>query len=203
MSIHPHTAIVILAAGGSSRLGRPKQLVQHRGKALLQHAIDTAAALGIPTGVLVTGANAEQIAAEIDPRHFEVVKNGQWQQGIAASIRAGLARATANPQVEHVLFLLSDQPFVSVPLLQELLQVHAKDGKGITASTYKGQPGVPAIFSKKYFVEMQQLSGDQGAKKIMLKHTEDMSLVDFDMGHFDVDTPADIEMLKTFEEKIK
>ena len=100
------------------------------------------------------------------------------------------------PIVEHVMFLLSDQPRLGIEVLNSLVRHHNRSGPAITASTYSGQLGVPVIFSDHFFNELRQLEGDNGAKKIVMKHLELVEKVDFPGGEVDVDTEEDYDRLE-------
>ncbi|NGP75032.1 nucleotidyltransferase family protein [Balneolaceae bacterium YR4-1] len=200
MSDDKDTGVIVLAAGSSSRLGEPKQLVEFKDQPLLQKVIKECEPLTFGSGIIVLGSNAEEIQQQIDPGSFTFVINEKWREGIASSIRKGVEETLKNhPDTENLLFLLSDQPFVSTELIRQLLTEHRKETKEITASSYKGDIGVPAIFSKSLFPLLLELSGDQGAKKIMKQHPERVVAVPFEMGHFDVDTPEDRNELHNFE----
>lgn len=197
MSILQDSGVVILAAGSSSRLGEPKQLVTFQDKPLLQKVVDLCTPLEFGSGVIVLGADSAAIQKTVNPGTFRFVMNEKWTEGIASSIRKGVAYTLElNPQTEHLLFLLSDQPFVTTELLQKLWKTHTG---GITASFYNNDVGVPAIFSKEMFPLLKELRGDHGAKKIMKRFRDKVSQVDFDMGYFDVDTPEDYAELRQFE----
>lgn len=185
--------VVILAAGSSSRLGQPKQLVQYEGKSLLQRTIDESHSSNFIFRAIVHGYRGEAIISSLDLKDFTPVENPGWAEGIASSIRAGIDHAlTVIPDLGHLMFLLSDQPFINSAVLQRLVRAHSQNNKGITVSRYDGDIGVPAIFSKAYFPELQALKGDQGAKKIILQAKADSQIVDFPKGEFDIDTPADM-----------
>ena len=195
-----NTGIIILAAGESSRLGRPKQLLTFRDTSLLQKVIDQCAPLEFDTGVIVLGAHADDIRKAVDPGKFTFVMNPEWKEGIASSIRKGVEFSLElNPETEHLLFLLSDQPFVTTALLQRLLKTHKTGKKEITASLYDEDVGVPAVYSKPAFPLLKKLSGDKGAKKVMKRFPEKVATVPFGKGSFDVDTPEDYEALRQFE----
>jgi molybdenum cofactor cytidylyltransferase len=192
--------VVVLAAGSSSRLGQAKQLLQFQNKSLLQSVLDKLTAINFSAKVLVLGANASSILENIEPGKFVISRNHDWSEGIATSIRTGVEKALElYPQLEHVLFLLSDQPFVSVDLLKQLLVSHKEEKKEITACKYKDNIGVPAVFSKSFFAELTALNGDQGAKKIMKQHPNKVAAVEFGLGYFDVDTPEDYEKLLQYK----
>ena len=190
-----HTDIVILAAGASTRLGRPKQLLPWQGKNLLQHAVQTA--LEITTQpVVVTGAHADQLVAAVDPSQVQIVFNPEWEQGIASSIRCGLqALLNRTPTPEQVIFMVCDQPFVTCNLLLDLINEQQKSTKAIVASAYAGTLGIPALFEKTMFQQLLDLQGDAGAKKLMQQHPDQTAAVDFPQGNIDIDTVDEYEAL--------
>lgn len=194
--------VIILAAGSSSRLGYPKQLVEFRGKSLLQHSIEVAESLEFETKILVLGAKAEEIKMEIDCRNFEVVYNENWEEGMGPSISKGISEGLKlDNDLDHILMLLSDQPFVTKKKIQELIKVQLNTNKPATFSEYAGDVGVPAIFSRQLFSDLKKLNGDQGAKKLLYDKNFEFETVKFDNGNFDVDTIADVELLKQMEEE--
>jgi len=193
--------VIILAAGSSSRLGYPKQLVKFKGISLLQHSIDVAESLEFETKILVLGAKEDEINKKINRRNFKVVINENWEEGMSTSIRKGLSEALKlEKELEYILMLLSDQPLVTKDKIEELIRVQLKSNKQATFSEYVGEPGVPAIFSREIFSELKKLKGDQGAKKLIYDKNFQFGTVKFEDGNFDVDTTADVELLKRMEE---
>jgi len=189
--------VVILAAGSSSRLGHPKQLVPFQDKTLLQNVIDTAASFDFATSVLVLGANGDNIRKAIDPGTFTVLDNDSWPEGIASSIRLGVSGSIKiNDSLDSILFLLSDQPFVTTQLIEKLISSHKNGRKQITACRYKKTMGVPAIFGNPFFPGLMELTGDVGARKIMLRNSKEVEEVTFKKGHIDIDTHEDYEQLR-------
>lgn len=196
MTASDNIGVVILAAGSSSRLGRPKQLVEFQNKPLLQHMIDIVAPFHFNPSVLVLGANADQIRQATDLNSVTVLSNESWPEGIASSIRLGVSESMKlNESLESILFLLSDQPFVTTELIEELIQKHVEDNQRITACSYKNNIGVPAIFGKSFFTQLMDLKGDVGAKKIIAQNPEQVDSVVFEDGSFDVDTEEDYKEL--------
>jgi molybdenum cofactor cytidylyltransferase len=191
-----NTGIIILAAGSSSRFGNTKQLLHFNGKTLLQNAIEEATDAGVGTIVVVTGANADEISKKIKNENFEIVFNKDWEQGMASGIGIGLKKAiTLNNEIEKVIIAVCDQPFVSSSLFQELFQKQNKSGRHIVASAYAGTVGTPVLFTQKYFDALMGLTGDQGAKILLKKYSEDLATVDFPDGNIDIDTQEDYENL--------
>lgn len=183
---------MILAAGASSRLGHPKQLVEFQNKTLLQHIIDSAAPLNFTPSLLILGANANQIRRATNLNNVTVLDNENWSEGIASSIRLGVSESIKwNESLESILFLLSDQPFVTTELIEELIQKHANKNQRITASRYMENVGVPAIFGKTFFPQLLELTGDVGAKKIIAQNGKHVESIHFKRGFFDVDTKED------------
>jgi molybdenum cofactor cytidylyltransferase len=190
-------SFVILAAGQSSRLGSPKQLVTYKGKTLIRHTIDQALQVSEAVNV-VLGANREAIEYDIQPYITEgkviILENNIWQEGMASSVRMGTKYAQ-NEQASHVLFLLSDQPFVSVALLTEILTLSIQQPTKIIASDYGDEVGVPMLLPHRFFSELLTLQGDKGAKKILMQYPSEVLTVSFPLGLIDIDTPEDVRRL--------
>jgi CTP:molybdopterin cytidylyltransferase MocA len=182
------TAALILAAGASTRLGQPKQLVRLGEETLLGRAIRIANEAGCEPIVVVLGANKEEIEAVVPLGSIHVVHNEEWQEGMASSIRAGL-RDLAVGMTEGVLVMACDQPRVTVEHLRALLGVN-----GLASSGYAGRRGVPAVFPRDLFSELMKLQGDAGARDI-LQH-ETVTVIELPGGEVDIDTPEDLEKLK-------
>lgn len=193
--------VMILAAGSSSRLGFPKQLVEFEGKNLLQKMIDLAEDFSLDLKVLVLGANADEIKRGIDSKNFKIVLNKEWPEGMSSSIRKGIIYSEEFEKLDHLLILLSDQPFVNSEKIEQLIQLQLKNNKAVTFSEYEGNIGVPAIFSKEVFSDLKKLTGDQGAKKLIYKENFEYQTLSFEKGNFDVDTKEDVEFLKQLENK--
>lgn len=190
-----HTDIVILAAGASTRLGRPKQLLPWQGITLLQHAVQTA--LTVTTQpVVVTGANGEHLATVLDPGQVKLVYNPDWEQGIASSIRCGLqVLLNRTPTPDQVIFMVCDQPFVTAGLLLNLINEQQKSRKPIVASAYANTLGIPALFDSSLFPQLLDLQGDTGARKLIRQYPDKTAAVVFKEGEFDIDTAVDYELL--------
>ena len=182
-------ALLLLAAGASTRMGRPKQLLPYRGRTLLRHAAETAVAAGCAPIVLVTGALHDELLAEIVGLSILAVHNPDWETGMASSIRAGLA-AVAAAAPRAVLVMLTDQPLVTPELLRQLIvQQHATQAP-IVAAAYGETLGVPAIFDKSLLPELLKLQGAQGAGRLIARLGAAVGQVAFPAGLLDVDTPA-------------
>lgn len=192
-------ALLLLAAGASARMGQSKQLLPYRGRTLLRHAAETAAATGCAPLVLVTGAVHEALAAEVAGLPFQVVHNPEWATGMASSIRAGLA-VTDAPSA--VLIMLADQPLVTPALLRQLIAQQQRTRAPIVAAAYGGDTlGVPAVFDHALLPELRQLQGAQGANKLILSKGSAVRMVSFPAGLLDVDTPEQYAALLADEQR--
>ena len=194
-------AIILLAAGSSSRMGKPKQLLRYNNDTFLSHILNISIELNAGKVIVVLGSNAELLEKELNDKRIFKVINNKWIEGIASSIRCGLnALDGVEPSCENVIFLTCDQPFVSASLLNDLINMHKKTGKPIVASSYKNTLGIPALFHKNLFRELKELKGDTGAKKIILKHSELVAEIPFPLGSIDIDTIDDYKALNnTFQ----
>ena len=195
--------MVILAAGGSQRLGRPKQLLPFNGRPLLQISIDAALGLGDDVPVLVVlGSGHEKIQAEIAFGRARILLNDQWQSGMASSIRLAV-ECIVNDLVEigGVVLMMADQPYVSTAVLHDLLEGAAQAGAPLAVSSFsapdssKKIPGPPAYFAVEFFPQLLQLQGDMGARAIVQSNLERAAIVDFARGAIDIDTEADYASL--------
>lgn len=182
-------AAIILAAGGSSRLGRAKQLEQFGGRSLVRNAVAAAVDAGCRPIVVVTGSESGRIAADVTGSEATIVENSNWREGVASSIRIGIDGLRENTrETGGVVLMTCDQPFVTGKVVSDLINQWRKSGKLIIASSYSGTLGVPALFDRACFDELLQLQGDIGAKPIILKDLERVAEVSFPEGVHDVDT---------------
>jgi len=188
-------SILILAAGNSSRLGQPKQLIELQGETLIQRITQTA--LSVSDDVLVVlGANSELIEQNLLPfaEKISTIFNPNWREGMGSSISIGteiLAKKS-----DAIVILLCDQPFVTEKILQEMLQTFAHTGFPIIACDYGNQLGVPMLFDNSIFPKLLQLKADKGARAFFNEYEGKIGIVAFQQGIFDIDTAEDLENLK-------
>ncbi|MEO5889427.1 MAG: nucleotidyltransferase family protein [Ferruginibacter sp.] len=188
--------IILLAAGSSSRMGKPKQLLLHNDNTLLAHAAQVAIDTGIKPVIAVLGANAGVLEKEIADKDVAVVINDAWSEGMASSIRCGLEKLLEIlPEVAVAIILVCDQPFITGKLLKALAAKYQKTGKPIIASNYDGVMGTPALFDKTIFPALLSLTGDTGARKIMKENPGQLEIINFPLGNIDIDTDADYDNL--------
>ncbi len=188
--------IIILAAGNSSRLGEPKQLLPFRGKSLIRHICGSALEVSGDQVIVVTGSNAQLIERELEGLPCRFAFNPDWQEGMSASIKTGIhVLQSFNPQVKGCILAVSDQPFVSAGIFNALIQSFETEGKPIVASQYSGSLGTPAFFAASYFPALLQLTGAEGAKKLFNRYANDVSYYPFPQGSIDIDTREDYKRL--------
>lgn len=190
------TGIIILAAGNSSRLGRPKQLLEYKESTLLKNTISEALKIKNALILVVTGANHDTIQKEFNFPEIKICLNADWQNGMSSSIVKGLSDLlNINPDCEQCIFAVCDQPFVTNLIFENLIIEQDKTKKGIIASAYSETLGTPVLFDKKYFKELLNLTGQEGAKKLIKKHSEYTASISFEKGNVDIDTEDDYSKL--------
>ncbi len=190
------TGIIILAAGPSLRLGKPKQLLMYQGKTLVENISSAACKADLFPIIVVTGANSKATGRVLTREKVEIIYNDQWPSGMASGIVAGLLKVLEmNMAVESVIIAVCDQPFVSAGLFTELIRIKAEKRKGIVGSAYAGTIGTPVLFGKTYFEKLLLLKGDEGAKKLLKAHGPDLAVAPFDQGSIDIDTEQDYKQL--------
>jgi molybdenum cofactor cytidylyltransferase len=188
-------ACILLAAGASRRLGRPKQLVRHRGRPLLLVAAEAARrALPLSPLVVVLGAEAPRMRLVLERARLrtDAIVNPQWSEGMAGSLRAGLA--ALGRTVRAALVLTVDQPLVDAAALARLVAAWRRRPGVPAAARYDGRPGVPAVLPRRYWRALKSLGGDEGARAL-LRGGAGVTLVDMPEAALDVDTPADLRRL--------
>ena len=193
---------VVLAAGGSTRLGSPKQLLSYGGRSLLRRAADSALAAvdGGPV-VVVLGAGAAAFREELAGLPVLVVENPDWSRGMGTSVRAGLgALEEAASAPDAALLTLCDQPLVTALELSGLVaafrRAEGADGhQAIVAAAYGESVGVPAVFGRAYFEELRALPDDAGAKPVLRRHGKRVTPVPMPTAATDIDTREQYENL--------
>jgi len=192
------SGLILLAAGGSTRLGQPKQLLEYEGRTLLRRAAEMAIASQCHPVVVVLGAQADRLRTELTGLDLLIAENPDWQQGMGSSLRAGLAALeTAMPDLSGVVLMLCDQPLVTTASLDALRQAHQETGCSLIASEYAGTRGVPAFFSRALFPELRALGDAQGAKAIIERYASEAGTLPLPAGVWDIDTAADYERLQS------
>lgn len=188
--------VVILAAGRSSRLGRPKQLLPYAGSTLIQYAIHQAITSGIGEVIVVLGANHELIGSHIDPALCKVLVNPAWEEGMSSSILNAIEYIELEKnQPMGVLFMVCDQPYVSAFLLRELWDRFTCGNEKMVACEYEDRLGTPAVFHSSLLSELFALQGDRGAGKYLNEHKSEVLAIPFPDGVRDIDTEEEYKAL--------
>lgn len=198
-AINRKIGIIILAAGESKRLGKPKQLLNFQEKSLLRRITETAIETENKT-VVVLGAKADKIIGEVKDFPVEIVINENWESGMSSSIKSGLEKLLEiESELESAILLLCDQPFVNMETVSQLIETQVKTQKSIVACKYENTIGVPALFTREMFDKLLNLKGDSGAKNLMLENSENLATISAPEASFDIDTAEDFEKLQKRE----
>ena len=188
---------VVLAAGASSRLGQPKQLLMHRGETLIARALRFAQEAGAAPVLAILGAHRDEIESAVKFGSAERIVNERWAEGISTSIRAGLdALAETAPDAAGVLMMACDQPRLTADYLRMLLHRFLLQSEPtIVASAYAGVLGIPAVFPRATFAALRALEGDKGARALLMKPPCALIASPLAGGEVDIDRPDDLSAL--------
>lgn len=196
MNTRLEIGIILLAAGASARMGQPKQLLPFKGKTLIRHTAKEALETTCRPVIVVIPPNQPLLQKELEDMDVLIVENEHASLGMSTSIHAGLVRMqTETSQSLAILFMVVDQPFINATHLTNLVNAYTVSEKSIVASAYKDQLGVPALFDKKWFPALMQLTGDQGARKLLKAYPDEIHAISFPEGAFDLDTPENYAFL--------
>lgn len=190
-------AALILAAGGSKRLGRPKQLEPWGSETLLEHVVKKTFTFPVDEVWVVIGSHADEVLERVDFATAGVVENPEWEEGIASSIRVGLDALTQLSRCESALIVLGDQPGVASEIVEELVASHRRSSNPVTLPKYRYNRGNPVLVDRSLWPRLMSLEGDEGAARLFQAHPEWVNEVWFsEMGPRDIDTEVDVEELK-------
>lgn len=166
------TSAILLAAGKSTRMGKPKQLMHFGESTILEQAIDNLLGSEVNEVIVVLGHEAEEAKKTLAAKRVKLVMNPDYEQGMSTSIIAGLKMV--DTRAEAIMLALGDQPLIDSQTINEVINKFDKHGKGIAVPTYQGKRGHPVIFDKKYEGELLKIRGDVGGKEIIGKHPDDV-----------------------------
>jgi molybdenum cofactor cytidylyltransferase len=188
-------AAVVLAAGGSSRMRVPKQLLPVDGRPMVRRVTEAACAAGLAQVVVVVGAHAEAVAQTLAGLAVEVVVNDAWAAGMSTSVQAGLRRL--RPDIRAVVVMLADQPALTPDLIRTLVTRYQDTEALIIAPFHKGRRGNPVLFDRALFPELLAVEGDRGGRQIIVRHQDQVERVEVDemVVMMDIDTRQDYESL--------
>lgn len=187
-------AAIILAAGASTRMGQPKQLLPISGQPMVRLVTEAVCAANLEQVVVVLGAQASAVAQALEGLPVEIVINHAWQEGMSSSVRAGIGALC--PEIDAALLVLADQPDLGTDVLRALVERYQLSGALVVAPTYAGRRGNPVLFDKALFAELEAVEGDRGGRSVIARHAADLVGVEVDDPAVvsDIDTPEDYEV---------
>lgn len=186
-------AAIVLAAGGSARMGQPKQLLPIGDRPMVWHVTKAVVDVGLAQVVVVTGAHAEAVSAALADLPVDVVLNELWAEGMSSSIRRGLR--ALRPEIQAALLVLGDQPALTSELLELLVARYRATKAHIIAPFYQGRRGNPVLFDRAMFSELLAVQGDRGGRLLVERHRDQVERVDLhdQAVIIDIDSPQDYE----------
>lgn len=201
-----HVAAIVLAAGGSRRLGQPKQLLRLEGETLVERAVRLAGEAGARPVLAVLGAHGERIRTDVDFERLgslygaAPVLHSGWEEGVGSSIRAAMERVGERaPDSRGILIMGCDQPRLTAAHLRAMLETFgAQTAPVMVASAYAGVEGIPAIFPCESFAELCALRGDEGARSVLKRARWPVIALAFPGGEVDIDLPGDLGQIESF-----
>jgi molybdenum cofactor cytidylyltransferase len=184
---------IVLAAGGSVRMGRPKQLLPIEGQPMVRRVTEAVCKVELAQVVVVVGAHAEAVMEALDGLPAEIVVNKAWTTGLSGSMKVGLG--ALRPEVQAALLILADQPNLTAGLLQMLVARYQATQAPIVAPVFRGQRGNPVLFDRALFPKLLAVAGDQGGREVIasLRNQVEGVLVDQAAVFVDLDTQQDYE----------
>lgn len=194
--MNPRCHLLLLAAGASTRMGRPKQLLPFHGQPLVRHMAEQALHSMADTVTVVAGAKKEEIVAALEGMQLHLCHNEDWASGMGSSIATGVEAVLDRfPLSQAILVMLCDQVYVNTAHLNALMQRfdEQEEGACIVASHYQEQAGAPALFGQPFFDALKGLKGKKGAKPLFKQFREHVINLPFPKGSIDLDTPEDYE----------
>ena len=189
-----HIHVVVLAAGASTRFGGTKQLVRVDGRPLLHTVVSRAVELAGHSVTVVLGAHAGELAPLLKHSPASVAVNRDWSEGIASSIREGVGHTPST--ADGIMFVLADQAAVTTEDLRRLAGAWRRNPNSIAAAQYSGGVGVPAVFPRWCFRELNELRGDRGAQSLLQRHMDRLVRLAMPSAELDIDRPEDLLALE-------
>lgn len=191
--ISPHISGILLAAGASQRMGRPKLLLPWKSGTIIEQVIDTYLRSILAELVVVIGAHADEVRMLVSPKAAVVVENYRYEEGMSTSIRCGVQ--AASPAADAYLIALADQPLITADAVDCLVQAFAAEKPLIAAAAYQGRRGHPVVFDRALHQELCTLQGDEGGKRLIGKYARQVLYVELGSSAVftDIDTPEDYD----------
>ena len=189
-------AAIILAAGASTRMGEPKQLLPVGGQPMVRRVTEAVCAAGLAQVVVVIGAHAEAVGQALIGLPVELVHNEKWPEGMTSSLHAGLR--ALRPEIQAALVVLADQPWLTAALIQALADCYCTTGAPVVAPFHQGQRGQPVLFDRALFAELLAAVDDNSRRELIARHWDHMARVDVQdpATLCDIDTRQDYEKIR-------
>jgi molybdenum cofactor cytidylyltransferase len=168
IAVNQPVAGLVLAAGGSTRIGQPKQLLDWNGQPFVRVVAENALSSGLDPVYVVVGAHAQQVEDALKGLDVEIIRNSQWEEGQSASVKAGIKGLAAETQA--VVMMLVDQPHIPPPLIEALVEAHASMVSPIVATMVEHRRGNPVLFDRITFDDLLDIEGDVGGRKIFSRY---------------------------------
>ena len=189
------TAILVMAAGASRRMGRPKQLLPFGSTTLLRHAVEVALSSHASKVAVALGSGEEAMRKELTGMPIGIVTNPEWDRGMGTTIRAGVQAIGMYPEVGALILTVADSPELSAETYNRIIAAHVASGLPIVASEYAGTVGVPALFERQYFDSLIALPADHGCKALIMANSAKVIRMPCPEAAKDIDSPKDYEAL--------
>ena len=194
---------IILAAGQSERMGKPKLFLPYLNNPLIHYPVSIAVEMNLDPILVVGGRYSQQLQIELSDflNDIAIIHNAEFEKGMSSSLKIGIN--ALGDELDGVIIFLGDQPFVSNEVVQKLIQKYkVSNNSKIIRPRFGIQPGHPILFDKSLFSKFQALTGDEGGKSIIKANEDKLLYIDFEDTklNFDIDTPLDYEVLITYSE---
>ncbi|MGH2348660.1 MAG: nucleotidyltransferase family protein [bacterium] len=190
----PRIAAVILAAGPSRRMGRPKLSLLYRGEPLIRRAVRAAVESGCDEVVVVVGAHDAEYMPLLSGSPARIVRNPGFETGMGSSIQVGIE--ALSDDIQAAVIMLADQVFVDGAIIRRLIDTYQESGMRIVTSQYGGVRGAPTLFDRALFLELLLLQADQGARAVVQTYPRHVAIVEVpEKAARDIDTPDDLKLL--------
>lgn len=189
---------LILAAGASSRMGRPKQFLKIDNETLIRKTVNVAISAGAAKTIVVSGLDHELIKKELSVLPTQVIVNLHSEMGMGGSIKCGVDHVIKNySNLDGVVIMVCDQPLLSHTHLSKIISKHQTTQSPIVASFYSGKNGVPVFFHRSMYENLLTIKDQHGARNVIDQNSALVKSIDFPEGSIDIDTPEDYENFRT------
>ena len=193
---YPRVPLILLAAGESKRMGKPKQLLPYKKSSLIRHAATEAVVSFCDPVIVVLGANSDRISLEINDLPVGIAHNSRWQQGMSASIAIGIdTLLKMKIDFNAVVIALADQPLVTARVYNRLIEIYYQNKVRAVASNYSDTIGVPALFDGTIIPELLKMNHQGGAKQLLARYSKRAFNLDLPEAAVDIDTTTDYQKL--------